>query len=63
MATPQPHELPTFLTGDLLRRLFNELEVPFSELQTEAEVSAWWKLYAGRVRNALSSAPGEQHQG
>jgi hypothetical protein len=49
----QPQKL---LTGDLLRRLFNESAVPVSDMQTEAEVVSWWKLYAGRVRNALKGS-------
>jgi hypothetical protein len=48
--TGQPQKL---LTGDLLRRLFNESAVPASDMRTEAEVVSWWQLYAGRVRKAL----------
>ena len=47
---PEP---PNLLTGALLLQLFNEAEVPLSDMPSEADVSSWWKHYAGRVRNAL----------
>lgn len=57
---PQPEHLGAppskLLTGDLLRRLFEESPVPASDMRTAEEVASWWKHYAGRVRNALNGA-------
>lgn len=49
---PQQPEPQERLTGALLRRLFHENITPVGEMETEAEVTAWWKHYAARVRNA-----------
>jgi hypothetical protein len=49
------------ITGALLRRLFNELE-PLAEFETDAEISAWWKHYAGKVRNALRASADAAHR-
>jgi hypothetical protein len=46
------------ITGARLRGIFNSLN-PESECVTKEEVDAWWKHYAGAVRNLIKSSGSE----
>jgi hypothetical protein len=49
------HVQDWLVTEATLRRLHDELE-PLSEMENEAQVSAWWKHFAGKVRLELKRA-------
>lgn len=61
-AALKPGGEPAQLTGATLQTLHNEME-PLSTMENEAQVSAWWKHFAGKVRLKLKKyAPPAQTQ-